>query len=866
MNADRTLIQELCGDIEHDGYLQKLYNKLIKRYSRILLRRTTNLSDTEISEKEKTDLLRYANILSLSSGLQESGEHKVWAQQIVALLSLLFPEDRTIRDMRDLLLLNCTNYYVLKKPPINVPNPDIVDRVRQQAKYLSLEIPSYEDKHFYESQKEIYEGIDGPAISYSAPTSMGKSFLMRLFMANKIKNGFRGNFALIVPTKALINELDQKILNEIDPYVLSMDYRVVKTPNDMVLEGNHNFVFIMTPERLFHLLVMKPDLDLDYVFIDEAHKISKNEGRTAFYYKIASMLLRRNRKPHFIFASPNIPNPREYLKLANGKGKDFHSNYSPVSQIKYIINLVTGKHYVYNDYSRETIEIGRAVKKDDFIDIIEKIGNQKIDDGKQMVKNLIYCKSVFDAINYAKKFGDRCADLKDPALEELSKDIASQIHEEYFLVDLIRKGVAYHVGYIPSNLRQRIEEQFVKGKIRFLFCTSTLIEGVNLPADNLFITSDKNGRVKFDKVSFQNLIGRVGRVDFNLFGNAFLVITDDAPKKLQETYLELLKEEVPEQTLSIDKLSQNEVDGINRSIVQGDYSFSSMNLKGEKLEAIRKLSLVLLDDAKSAENTPVKSRFLEFADEETRARIVELAEKAPFSKTLDITEDQALSLEDAITQKGLKYPAFTDPSSVYEFLNRLKVVFDWDIYEADDLGRGNSILHFSFIVSDWMEGKGLNQIIKGSIRNIAKSGNFWNRREHRFENYNPHDKMQMNLIIADTLYELENVVRFKISNYFREFTEKTKELYPTAPQPNDWYEYVEYGTKDPLIIELEKIGYTRETASYIKASKERLLIIGAKNDLIEDFSLNAAEIENSKNDDLKRETKKIRINLPELFK
>lgn len=113
--------------------------------------------------------------------------------------------------------------------------------------------------------------------------------------------------------------------------------------------------------------------------------------------------------------------------------------------------------------------------------------------------------------------------------EKLSKDIATQIHEEYFLVDLIKKGIAYHVGYIPSNLRRRIEDQFVKGKLRFLFCTSTLIEGVNLPADNLFITSNKNGQGKFDKVSFQNLIGRVGRVDFNLFGNAFLIITEKAP-------------------------------------------------------------------------------------------------------------------------------------------------------------------------------------------------------------------------------------------------------------------------------------------------------------------------------------------------
>lgn len=69
-------------------------------------------------------------------------------------------------------------------------------------------------------------------------------------------------------------------------------------------------------------------------------------------------------------------------------------------------------------------------------------------------------------------------------------------------------------------------------------------------------------------------------------------------------------------------LSQDEVDGINQSIVQGHYSFSSMNLQGEKLEAIRKLSLVLLDDAKSVETTPIKSKFLEFADEETRTTVV----------------------------------------------------------------------------------------------------------------------------------------------------------------------------------------------------------------------------------------------------
>lgn len=201
-----------------------------------------------------------------------------------------------------------------------------------------------------------------------------------------------------------------------------------------------------------------------------------------------------------------------------------------------------------------------------------------------------------------------------------------------------------------------------------------------------------------------------------------------------------------------------------------------------------------------------------------------IAENTPEAKTLDIIQDQTVSLKEAIAIGGLIYPHFTDPDSVYEFLKKLKRIFKWDVYEAEDLGRGNSICHY------------------------------------------PHDKMQMNLIIADTLYELENVVRFKISNYFREFTEETKRLSPNNLLDNDWYEYIEYGTKDPLIIKLEKIGYTREPASYIKANKDKLLIIGEGNRLIDDFSFNSKEFEATKNDDLKRETKKIKANLPELFK
>ncbi len=62
----------------------------------------------------------------------------------------------------------------------------------------------------------------------------------------------------------------------------------------------------------------------------------------------------------------------------------------------------------------------------------------------------------------------------------------------------------------------RIEELFREGEIKTIFCTSTLVEGINLPADNLFVTSYKNGRSNMTPVNFRNLVGRVGRIEYNV--------------------------------------------------------------------------------------------------------------------------------------------------------------------------------------------------------------------------------------------------------------------------------------------------------------------------------------------------------------
>ena len=148
---------------------------------------------------------------------------------------------------------------------------------------LFRSIPAAPEMKFFSAQKEAYDHLSDPCFSYSGPTSMGKSFIMRMFIKDEILRGAQKNYALIVPTKALINEVRSKVINDLEDNLEKCNYRVVTAASDIALEEEHNFVFVLTPERLLYLLISNPDLHVDYLFIDEAHKLSgKNKiGRAS---------------------------------------------------------------------------------------------------------------------------------------------------------------------------------------------------------------------------------------------------------------------------------------------------------------------------------------------------------------------------------------------------------------------------------------------------------------------------------------------------------------------------------------------------------------------------------------------------------
>ncbi len=864
---DETLVEMLYKNIEQDEYLNEIYNNLLYNYSLKLFKVDKQMKNININHA-----LRFADLLSKSTYEPKSEMQQLWGQEIAILLNLIYPQNNNIRYYLGEILSTLGNYRGLKADPVKeFESLNLFDNIYYEYDKEKHLIPGKEDEYFFPDQKNIYDNLGMEYFSYSGPTSMGKSFVVQTYIEEQIKAGSTKNYAILVPTKALINEVKSNIIKGLTEHLKYRNYRVVSSSGDFALKQEHHFVFVMTPERLLHLLISSPDIQIDFLFIDEAHKISERGGRSTYYYKVVSQINSLNKNTKTIFASPNIPNPEIYLniipKSKNIKMHKLAAKYSPVCQFKYYIDFIDKNLSAYNEYSKTQIPIEYNFKSNNLSELVEQVGSNS--------QNLIYCGSKRKVLELAIEYAHNLPELDNEKLRTLSKDIKNEVHENCYLADLILKGVAYHVGYLPSNIRLRIEKSFEEGDLKTIFCTSTLIEGINLPADNLFVTSYKNGNANMDEVEFRNLVGRVGRIKYNLYGNVFLVRDDD--KLLDDKYIQLLKNDVPEQVLSIEnKNNRNGLRFVIDDLKQGDLELSQCHEHSSEKDysALRNFSMILTRDISQELDSPLKQAFVDAGvlDKETEQCIKNNFPNHKTSDDITLSYDQAVNLKQAIAN-DLSYPHISDENDnvefeeVVSFMMKLRKIFKWDIYERKTIGKKGTrsedsvIRWYSLLLLRWIEGNGLNRIIYYSLKYKADNPHtgVWIGNYKLADYYYKESKLHQNYIIAETLGDIENVLLYSISNYFRKFSIEYKKYHNVDSFKNDWYEYVEYGTTNPITMFLQQTGFSRQIATFIKSNQQKYLVkingdIKIKRSILTCGNLG---VETEAND--------IQFNMPELF-
>lgn len=328
-----------------------------------------------------------------------------------------------------------------------------------------------------------------------APTSYGKSELITTI----IDTSESKRICVIVPSKALLSQTRKRIL---DKNIEWID-RIVSHP-EMHRDEDKRSVYVLTQERLTRLLNQNKDLKFDITIIDEAHNILDKDDRNSLLASVLKILEHRNKKTDFRYLTPFL---QSYQSLSIRGGSNQFSHYKVDEYIKSERIFIRD----FRSYPPDSVHYDHFT--DEFLDY-ESRSQTPISYIKEhsLRKNIVYFNRPKHIQLFAKQLSDSLNELNSEFLIECTNEISSNIHEDYLLVYCLKRGVVYHHGSMTEAIRNYVEFIYRNcSEVKYLITSSTLLEGVNLPAEKLFLMDNRKGLGSLTPSQFRNLIGRINR-------------------------------------------------------------------------------------------------------------------------------------------------------------------------------------------------------------------------------------------------------------------------------------------------------------------------------------------------------------------
>lgn len=331
--------------------------------------------------------------------------------------------------------------------------------------------------------------LNGDNVILSAPTSFGKSLLLDAFISKRKPH----TILIIMPTIALIDETRRRLFD-----TFGGDYSIVTTTSDPYDKAEPT-IFVLTQERY----LARPDIPkIDLLFVDEFYKLDPDRDDNRFEtLNIALYKALPRARQHFM-AGPHVRN----IQL----GVSWTGNF----------------RFIQTDYRTVTVNVidrSKASSRfDAFVADLAGAGDES---------SLVFCATPASAQKLLQEVVEAGINHASDEGSLLGEWISKNYHPEWPITSGASKGVAVHHGRLPRSLGQLFVRLFDAGVIKVLICTSTLIEGVNTSAANVFIYDKKINRMDFDFFSFANIRGRVGRMMRHFVGNAYLY--HDPPEEIE---------------------------------------------------------------------------------------------------------------------------------------------------------------------------------------------------------------------------------------------------------------------------------------------------------------------------------------------
>jgi superfamily II DNA/RNA helicase len=394
--------------------------------------------------------------------------------------------------------------------------------------------------------------LKGESAIVQMPTSAGKTkatelILRSAFLADRVSLAI-----IIAPFRALCHEITNSLVEAFHNETTKVDELsdALQTDFEIVELFGHQQILVLTPEKLLYVLRRAPELaaHVGLLVFDEGHQFDSGTRGITYELLLTSLRSMIPEGTQKVLISAVISNAEAVGEWLNGgpnvvegttliptfRSVGFASWLDQLGRIEYVDSRDAEQGEFFVPRVIERFNLGR--KNQERVDRFfpEKTDGQAIALylGLKLAPNgsiAVFCGRKSAAASVCEKAVDiieRGAPLALPSDFSDAQEVArlTHLHVENLGADAPASqsaayGIFSHHGNTPHGIRLAVEHAMHDDLVRFVVCTSTLAQGVNLPIRYLIVTSVYQGMERIKVRDFHNLIGRAGRAGMHTEGS-----------------------------------------------------------------------------------------------------------------------------------------------------------------------------------------------------------------------------------------------------------------------------------------------------------------------------------------------------------
>ena len=528
---DKILLQWLNIDLNYIGIKLNMFSENTAKVDDDLIKETIRVLDYETTVEKNPSINYVITIIALMWEYVDKTKYDL-RKVIVKFLSRIgYPTSAIIVD--DNFNKNECSFTSLGS---------FIDELTTTLNQSKNEIVVNDKKYLLtDFQKEIWDSMHtDKLIGISAPTSAGKSFIILLYLLKKIIKE-KIDIVYIVPTLSLLNQVTEDFNNGLKSLGIT-DYKLSNSFSNHSNEEN-NFVYVLTQEKTIAAFSNDENAFSKNLIlvVDEVQNIERikedNDERAKILFDVLHEFRYKQNVQQIIISGPRIEDIEKTGNEIFGiEARGISTIASPVLNITYSIAKHSCDYYLKQYCALLNMPIE---KKIDNADLIKGYGKKEYDDDYlqylncfidsigQEQQNIIFSPTSSTARNIANSI-NREVTLSNEMVD-LIRYYKDTIHPNYTLCKTLENGSAYHHGKLPLHVRRTLEKAIHEKWINNIACTTTLLQGVNLPAQNIIIRNPhlylkrRETSAELSNYEMANLRGRAGRLLKDFIGRTFVM-------------------------------------------------------------------------------------------------------------------------------------------------------------------------------------------------------------------------------------------------------------------------------------------------------------------------------------------------------